>query len=299
MAFERLRRWLAPHTRYAALTYLDTLNLGDEIQTIAATRFLPRVDAWVDRERLDEFQDTDEHKIILNGWFLHRPEHWPPSDKLKPLFVSFHLTREVVAGQNKLMLPPSATVLSPSGIAYLRRHEPIGARDLATLQQLESAGIKSWFSGCLTLTLKPENPSPRTETVYAVDVPDDVVSALERQYQGTIIRTSHVDGTLVGEARFQRARELLSYYASAKAVVTTRLHCALPCLALDTPVLFIERARDPYRFDGLRDVLNRTSEQELLSGHCDFDLNDPPQNKKTWHGLRDQLIRTCRKFVRS
>jgi hypothetical protein len=121
-----------PPIKYAALSYSGTTNLGDEIQTIAALRFLPRVDAWVDRERLDEFSSSTPHKIILNGWFLHRPEHWPPSQCLRPLIISFHLTRETHRGYNELMIAPSLTVLSQEGIKYLRNYEPIGTRDLDT-----------------------------------------------------------------------------------------------------------------------------------------------------------------------
>ena len=35
--------------KFALLSYAGTQNLGDEIQSIAAQHFLPRIDAWVDR----------------------------------------------------------------------------------------------------------------------------------------------------------------------------------------------------------------------------------------------------------
>jgi hypothetical protein len=298
MAFGLLRRWLKPR-KYAVLKYHGTTNLGDEIQSIAAMRFLPRVDAWIDRERLDEFESPYDHKIILNGWFLHRPEHWPPCDRLKPLFISFHLTRESYHGLNKLMIAPSTTILSPAGIAYLRRYEPIGTRDLDTLKQLQAAGIKAWFSGCLTLTLRLDDPPPRNDSIYAVDLSDEVFSALSQHYRGPIVRESHQDTQLIDQARFKRARTLLRNYASARAVVTTKLHCALPCLALGTPVLFVETAQDAYRFDGLRDFFHRASEQDILSGNIDFSLDSPPDNSRAWHPLRDRLIKSCEDFIGS
>ncbi len=144
MSGEAGSRILEPR-QFALLSYAGTQNLGDEIQSIAAQRFLPRVDAWVDRERLDEFQASAPHKIILNGWFLHRPEHWPPSPSLHPLVTSFHLTRQMVAGANLKMIPPSATVLSGQGLEFLKRHEPIGARDLDTLAQLKPPALRPIF----------------------------------------------------------------------------------------------------------------------------------------------------------
>jgi len=40
-------------------------------------------------------------------------------------------------------------------------------------------------------------------------------------------------------ARFTAAYQLMEMYASAKLVATQRIHCALPCVAMGTPVIFI------------------------------------------------------------
>jgi hypothetical protein len=57
-------------------------------------------------------------------------------------------------------------------------------------------------------------------------------------------------------ARLSYARELLRRYGSAKLVITSRLHCALPCLALGTPVVLLRPGveQDP-RFHGLRELV--------------------------------------------
>jgi hypothetical protein len=289
------QRFSRPHN-FALQRFDGTQNLGDEIQAIAARQFLPRVDAWVDREQLDEFRASKPHKIILNGWFLHRPEHWPPSPSLLPLIISFHLTRDI-SSINATRIPPSHAVLRGRGLDFLRRHEPIGARDLDTLAQLRSAGIDAYFSGCLTLTLRPTRPAVKREKVYAVDVSNDVFASLSSSSSSPVIRLTHGDSQLRGLARFKKAAHLLQCYAQAKAVVTTRLHCALPCLALGAPVLLIEAAADRYRFDGLRDLLWHTSEKDLLHGNFQYDLHHPPSNKEEWRSLRDTLEARCRAFV--
>ena len=39
-------------------------------------------------------------------------------------------------------------------------------------------------------------------------------------------------------------------------VITTRIHAALPCLALKTPVIFVNKKYDKLRYDGIYDLLN-------------------------------------------
>ncbi len=112
-----------------------------------------------------------------------------------------------------------------------------------------------------------------------MDVPDEVLAHLARGCHEPIVRVSHGESELTGAARFAKAAGLLRCYANAKAVVTTRLHCALPCLALGTPVLLIETAGDRYRFDGLRDLLHCATAAEVLSGQVRFDLAAPPPTR--------------------
>jgi hypothetical protein len=213
------------------------------------------------------------------------------------LIISFHLTREIVPSVNVRMIPPSETVLRGEGLDFLRRHEPIGARDLDTLTELRSAGVASYFSGCLTLTLPMTSPSVKRAHIYAVDVSDAVFDHLSRRCVEPVLRLSHGDSELAGSARFAKAARLLQNYARARMVVTSRLHCALPCLAFGTPVLLIEKAADRYRFDGLRDFLHCTSEADILSGRCGYDLSWPPNNKDGWQPLRAALEARCRSFI--
>lgn len=285
--------------RFAALSYYGTMNLGDEIQTIAAERFLPRVDAWVDRERLDEFTDEELNKVILNGWFLHRPEHWPPSKFLDPLIISFHLTREVAHGLNEKMIAPPSSVLGSHGVEFFKRGEPVGARDLDTLRQMRSAGIDAYFSGCLTLTLGIGRPRIQRNGIFAVDLPDEAFEYLKEKIGPgrSATRLSHIDRDLVSASRFSKARALLDLYARAEVVVTTRLHCAMPCVAMETPVLLLESASDTYRFDGLRDLVRHCSVRNFLDDNYDFDLEKPSSNPTEWKSFRDSLYSKCRAFT--
>ncbi|NQM33266.1 hypothetical protein HO412_10470 [Streptococcus suis] len=75
-------------TKFALLCY-STGNIGDEIQSVAAERFLPQVDYYLNRDYLHDFiaDSTDEEiKLIMNGWYSHHPQNFPlkhPHTQLK------------------------------------------------------------------------------------------------------------------------------------------------------------------------------------------------------------------------
>ena len=65
-----------------------------------------------------------------------------------------------------------------------------------------------------------------------------------------------LDINLTHIERFKFARKLLNKYAKAQLIITTRIHGALPCLALNTPVILINKKFDYERYIGLYELLN-------------------------------------------
>lgn len=118
-------------------------NIGDYIQSLAAKQFFPNSSTflYIDRDHTNEYQG-EPVKLIMNGWYSHEPQNWPPSIQINPLFVAIHIN-ETIKDQ----------FLTEESIAYFKRFEPIGCRDYNTQKMLLSKGIKAYFSGCLTLTL--------------------------------------------------------------------------------------------------------------------------------------------------
>ena len=137
---------------FGLLSY-HTSNLGDFIQSLAAYRFLPKVDRYIDREALDDAGPIEGKpvKLIMNGWFCHRPDRWPPSPFINPLLISVHITNNPEPGSE--MRARELFARSPQVLRYLQEHGPVGARDHDTLAWLRSFGIDTYYSGCLTLTL--------------------------------------------------------------------------------------------------------------------------------------------------
>ena len=283
--------------KYALLSY-STTNLGDEIQSIAARSFLPEISTLVDRDYLSKVEIDSPHKIILNGWYSHRPENWPPSKSLVPLILGFHASR--AAPNHKFMGRPFTKRLKRrDSIAYLKANGPIGARDYHTAELLRRLDIPSYFSGCLTLTLTASTKIEKMPFVCVNDLDDEVLHYVRQKSDLPIVRTTHENsGVIDPRKRMELAQDLLSTYASASFVVTSRLHCALPCLALGTPVLFCPTATDTYRFSGLSELLRHTTRKDMLQNQAPFEFRAPSPNPNKYLDLRENLIARCNSFIR-
>jgi len=302
--------------QYGVLTYAYSTNLGDDIQSLAASQFLPRVDLLVERDRLHWYSDCDAAFVIFNGWFTHQPV-WPPPDAIHPLFLSFFAN-------------DAQRLIASSYAGFFRRYEPIGCRSQETVRAFRDIRVAAYFSGCLTLTL-PRQDVERGNDVYIVDLDPEFRSLIPSRLRSSIVQISHelprpndlrdlrmhalqlglravskMANTAPDEGRVrlyrrlhdyraQRASELLQTYARARLVLTSRLHCALPCLALGTPVIFLrEDAKTNPRFAGLA---------ELLRCHCDphrplnIDWRAPEPNPATYLSVASELAERCRKAV--
>jgi len=280
---------------YGLLSYRNTENLGDEIQSIAARRFLPRVDACIDRDLLTDVDVDGPVALILNGWFLRRPENWPPADQVVPLLISMHLADP--ATQGKLGISAPDVLLGESLVAYLREWGPVGARDLRTLARLEAAGVPAYFSGCLTLTLERDPEIERGDEIVLVDLPPRVVEIVRTITQRDIVCVTHAaPGLNDVAARFERAHDLLRRYQQAHMVITSRLHAALPCLAYETPVLLVRDELDP-RLDGLGELTRSCSMREMLEHRVHLEIEDPRPNERDHLRFRSALTETVTQFV--
>ncbi len=249
--------------KYGLLNYSLSRNIGDEIQSIAALQFLPRVDRYVDRDFLDSESFLDQTKVILNGWFTIKPENWPPNPNILPLLVSFHITHK----HQSLKYFSSEEYLK-----YLRSKSPIGCRDLWTFNFLRKHGIETYLSGCLTLTLQREHfgEVPQSDEIIFTDSDINIPEKYKQSFFEYLIPEEHkANAHLVNHwdycpsadtnLKMSAAHDLIKRYLGARLVVTSRLHCFLPCLALGVPVYLIDYGynlpESRNRFEGLIDNL--------------------------------------------
>ena len=279
--------WYDERARYLASVGNHAVNLGDEIQSLAAVQWLPFVEHRVERDRMagptrrggntSEMRhdrhvfNTSSVTFVMNAWYGTPGMTWPPAEtNLDPVPVAVHV-------ESKLY----GTFADPASLAYLRARQPIGARDAATLKFLQAHNVSAYFSACLTLTMS----LPRAESHADAhnDAPDcgvlfvDVDAVLLKDFVPKNItacathfsaKWRDVHGskdTLDGLLRFQKAFELLKALSRARLVVTSRLHTALPAAAMGVPVVLVLADSMPggggasdgmQRFAGLADVVH-------------------------------------------
>jgi len=247
------------------LGYIGSRNIGDYIQTKAVIDMIHPINYKVlDREGLNKFKGS-KIKTIINGWFMENPKNWPPNNNISPLFISFHIN-------------PSAErdLLKPESLNYLKQYEPIGCRDTYTQNLLQKNGIKSYHSSCITTTFtrdkyltnktQPEgvivigafdrlNPSIDFSSIYRlllslIKYPIHKLKYLLKKQSFE----NHLRNQNIVVKRYQQitkrkisshnqglklANDMLKEIAKSEIIITSRIHAALPALAMGLKVIFI------------------------------------------------------------
>lgn len=231
--------------KYAIFSYDGMHNIGDDIQSLAAAQFLPSIDCRIPRECLNQFTAREKHLLVMNGWFCYYPENWPPSNSIQPVFFGFHVSG-APGTRDKFS--------SAEMVSYFKAHEPIGCRDVATSEFFRSLGVRAYYSKCLTLTFPKRTDTGQAKhgKVFVVDAPDiPIPDALAKD---AVQVTQYVPPYIDAETRQSIAKQLLDLYRNqAKLVITTRLHCAMPCIAMGIPVVFFGDPTD-HRISILKDI---------------------------------------------
>jgi hypothetical protein len=195
---------------------------------------------WLLRDNLSHSK-LNGTKIIalMNGWWMSDIKgfyDFPPSSNIVPIYTSFHL------GDNR--------ILSEQAIEHLKHYAPIGCRDISTQEHLEALGIKTTFSGCLSMVLNLRDPRlgmsktfDYSDTHVFVDVPVNTKADTRNYYAfHTQEGKYHKDPMWIYHA-LQHTYNLLDAYA----VTTRRLHVWLPLLCNNANVHLVNTYNQPYR----------------------------------------------------
>jgi Polysaccharide pyruvyl transferase len=238
----------------------STENLGDYIQILACLRQLEtlhlRPSIYLDRDTELASAPTGQCNsrpilLPLSGWFKHMvgaDPQWPPHGRIIPIFIGFHVRPH-----------QCPALLEPASIEYMKAHGPVGCRDPFTKRVLEEKGVPTYLSHCLSLTFARRTPEQAGDKVVVASRDRDIIDLLPSDYRRDHLYVNHyavMDGF---SAYIAAARDLLALYRTrARLVVTTFLHCALPCIAMGIPVVvFLPRPQNEFQ---------RTSDEERFSG---------------------------------
>lgn len=290
--------------KFGVLLHQNNVNIGDDIQAYAVAQFLPSVDYLIDRETLNSFVPEDGKPIAIPmcAWYMWRKWNWPPSDYIVPKLISMHYADHQLANQ------PGSTVkfefLTGIGGEYLNTWGPVGTRDLFTKQKLEEVGVDCYFSGCVTSTIKQ---MPRIKNVKKyiclVDLDDSAVKTIEEKLANEDVEikifthNAEVDSSRSWDERKAAVEERLTIYQNAVCIVTKRLHCALPCMAMEVPVLVVKQMENDIRFDPYYEWFHWVKTSDFNKGLCDYDLLNPPANKPHYLKSRELISKELTDFV--
>ena len=208
-------------------SYHGTFNLGDAIQTYALARLLPQPLVCMYRHRMHPIKGDEV--IVANGFLCDIPHQ-----SVNTLFAGVY-----IGGNHS------------ENLAWIRQSRfPVGARDPFTQEYLKKNNIESSMVGCATLTL-PRYDGPRKGVLHIDD--------------GRNCPMTHEFPALNWACQWQMAIGSIEMMKRASLVVTKRLHVALPCLAMGTPV-YIE--------GGTEDEVMSPQRFSLLH-HLGFKFNEP------------------------
>ena len=297
---------------------LNTNNIGDYIQTLAVIKLIGKEYKILDRESLNSYND-EPRKVIINGWFMENPLNFPPSNNIKPLIISFHINPDIVSD-----------FLNSNTVSYLKEHQPIGCRDTFTQELLEKHNIKTFFSSCVTLTLnKTDYISPvykknSTLIIGAFDrlkpyieknkgLYQMLISTLKIPYKFINYKTKNlifnkwlrkqsfelnfanqiVEKKISShEEGLKLAEEVLIKIANSDHIITSRIHSALPAVAMGKKVIFINEGLDNInhrsRLSGLQSFFKSIKLKEIRI--LNFDTIKITQNHMVYSKKIEKII---------
>ena len=302
------------------LGFSKSRNIGDYIQTKAVIDILNKQNIKIlEREKLNNYNGPPI-KTIINGWFMENPKNWPPNNNINPLFISFHINPSIVK-----------TFINHQSIEYFKKHEPIGCRDYYTRDLLVKNGINAYFSSCVTLGIEREKylkrhtpggvliigafdrlkpyldyKSPLKLLLSLIKYPLRILNykiklqkfnrhlykqKFEIKRYSQITKNSinsHSEGIALAE-------EMLNKIAESDIIITSRIHAALPALAMGLKVIFIDEGLDhtnhKMRLSGLKNYFKTVDFKDFFM----INLEDV-KNMENHNNYIQNIKQTINKF---
>lgn len=293
--------------KYGVVVHQTTRNLGDDIQSYACLRQLPRADYVLDREHLDLFSSENDVPVatIFSAWWLWHKWNWPPAECIYPLLVGMHFNNY---GPEDNGSPIENEWLEGIGKEFLQAYGPVGVRDESSIEFLNGLGIDNFFSGCITLTLPQQKETEDKGTYIVINDLNPACEKATRKWaedNGLEVRVlTHRLGPenakLSFEERMRLAEERLTIYQNAVCVVTRRLHCTLPCIAMGVPVVPVvgmDTYKNTTRWYPYYNWVNPLLKRDVAKGNFPYDPFHVPAPKQEILDLREELLERVRTFV--
>ncbi|MBE6968542.1 MAG: polysaccharide pyruvyl transferase family protein [Ruminococcaceae bacterium] len=139
-------------------------------------------------------------------------------------------------------------------VAYYKKYEPIGCRDERTLNTLRRYQIRCYLHGCITITLPKRESEPERGEVFLVDVDPKLAERIPASLRENAQIRTHLRHEKLEDAKAETLRQYQEYKDKARLVITSLLHCSMPCVAAGIPVILL-KDRVSYRMSWLEKLL--------------------------------------------
>lgn len=229
-------------------------NIGDWVQIFAvdyiySTMGIRKED--IVRIRLEELGSYRGIKVILPINF--------------PMFGIYDLSEDII--------PVYLGVSMVSGVAAdglkMMDAMPIGCRDDHTYRELTKNGIRAYHGGCMTIAFPKREHTLTDGQTFIVDAPAIIRDNLPEDKIRNAVYITHLHygnnsrGALGAKEIYKR------YWDEASLVITSKIHCAQPCLAMGIPVIFI-CTENSFRYDVIRNYIPIYTVEDLMAGKVDW-----------------------------
>lgn len=220
-------------------TDIYTYNIGDNVQSHAIRKIYNYMGIENDniiKVNICELASYDGEYVILpmaHFFPLLSSNVFPISKKIIPVYIGFHFSEEN---------------LTEELIHHFRNYQPIGCRDEYTLNTMRKYNIIAYLSGCVTATLPKRLIEPKHPKVFLVDIPEDIIKLIPENIMKRAEVASHIlhyNRTIgLGEKEISEIDNLAlkqykKYRDEASLIITTRLHCASPSIAMGIPTILL------------------------------------------------------------
>ena len=288
------------YLKYGLLVFRKTIsrdkvgihNIGDNIQAIAMRSFYVKYMGI----NQDDIVEVDYHSLStyvgedvilpINFYFLglkDAKETWfPTSQYIHPVFIGLHLQNDYVTNEE---------------IIYLNEKSPIGCRDEYTYINMKKRGISAYIGGCITATLPLREKTEHQKYTYLVDVDEKVKEYLPARLKNQIVKKTH---EIVGpfEYDFYRQvdaiaeKQLNEYKNKAALVITSRLHCASPCIAMGIPTILIVKEKT-VTFSWIDNLIDIYTVDEI----SEIDFDKVVEEYKDYEKIKGKMINVIKKQI--
>lgn len=256
----------------------------------------------IDRENLEGFIPEKREYVatIMNAWYIHDKFNFNISPYIYPFYISvffknYRYDDGITVGYDYINENVRKSMI---------KYGPVGCRDKYTKKVMDELKVKSYFSGCMTLTLEKFKNVKKQDYIVTVGLNEEEYNYIKSKTKRKIIKFKQdvPFGSFSNESweqRKNRVEETLKLYQAAHMVITTKLHCSLPCLAIGTPVLLLYDTsfkENEDRIGTYINYLNYVDRNEFSS--CNIDFENPKANPKKHMKIRQNLIDSCTKFIK-